>query len=392
MSRDRGIPLIHRELWEGSIHVIIFTLELCYFLIFQFLLTIPNVTSFQGLILKRAFSQETVAPDNKPKGKPTKPQIWVYDINSLSLVKGAPFKNKSICGSTLGINRHSVANYLDTEKVFNNKWIFSSSILSKEELSSPAPPASSVPSLPESQVPASSIPSPKSLPEPTVPDKIYPNSDTCKTKILSDNKNKSGIYMWKNSINGKRYIGSSENLNRRFKEYFNINYLLKNNSMYICNSLIKHGYSNFSLIILEYCSPSKCLIREKHYWDLFNPEYNLAKDPTAPFSGRKHSDKTKTKMSDALTGENHPNYGKTHSDETKTIMSEAKKGKPRVEGAGKPSQKVEVFDKKTNKTTTYNSISEAARALNLSNHKIITNYILRNQKKLYKGIYFFKKV
>ena len=135
MSRDRGIPLIHRELWEGSIHVIIFTLELCYFLIFQFLLTIPNVTSFQGLILKRAFSQETVAPDNKPKGKPTKPQIWVYDINSLSLVKGAPFKNKSICGTTLGINRHSVANYLDTEKVFNNKCIFSSSILSKEELS-----------------------------------------------------------------------------------------------------------------------------------------------------------------------------------------------------------------------------------------------------------------
>jgi len=48
--------------------------------------------------------------------------------------------------------------------------------------------------------------------------------------------------MWKNSINGKRYIGSSENLNRRFREYFNINYLLTNNSMYICNSLIKHGY------------------------------------------------------------------------------------------------------------------------------------------------------
>jgi hypothetical protein len=139
VSRDRGIPLIHRELWEGSIHVIIFTLELCYFVYFLFfislLLTIPNVTSFQGLILKRAFSQETVVPDNKPKGKPTKPQIWVYDINSLSLVKGAPFKNKSICGTTLGINRHSVANYLDTEKVFNNKWIFSSSILRTEELS-----------------------------------------------------------------------------------------------------------------------------------------------------------------------------------------------------------------------------------------------------------------
>jgi hypothetical protein len=27
------------------------------------------------------------------------------------------------------------------------------------------------------------------------PVKFYPNSDTCKAKILSDNKNKSGIYM-----------------------------------------------------------------------------------------------------------------------------------------------------------------------------------------------------
>jgi hypothetical protein len=96
-------------------------------------------------------------------------------------------------------------------------------------------------------------------------EKCYPNSDACKEKILSDNKNKSGIYKWENKINGKRYIGSSENLNRRFREYFNINYLLKNKSMYICNSLIKHGYFNFSLTILEYCSPDKCLEREAFY-------------------------------------------------------------------------------------------------------------------------------
>jgi hypothetical protein len=98
-----------------------------------------------------------------------------------------------------------------------------------------------------------------------IPVKIYSNSDTCKAQILSDNKNQSGIYMWKNQINGKRYIGSSNNLNRRFSEYFNANYLLKNNSMHICNSLNKHGYTNFSLSILEYCSPDKCLIREKYF-------------------------------------------------------------------------------------------------------------------------------
>ena len=62
-----------------------------------------------------------------------------------------------------------------------------------------------------------------------VPIKSYSNTEADKDKILKENNNKSGIYMFKNSINGKRYIGSSENLNRRFGEYFNENYLLKSN-------------------------------------------------------------------------------------------------------------------------------------------------------------------
>jgi len=93
----------------------------------------------------------------------------------------------------------------------------------------------------------------------------YSNAAADKSRVLTENKKKSG--MWKNLINGKLYIGSSEKLARRFGEYFNTNYLLKNNSMYICNSLLKHGYLNFSLTILEYCEPNKCLEREKHYWE-----------------------------------------------------------------------------------------------------------------------------
>jgi hypothetical protein len=84
-------------------------------------------------------------------------------------------------------------------------------------------------------------------------------------------------------------------------------------------------------------------------------------------------------------------YGKNHTEETKTIMSEAKKGKPRTEGAGKPSQQIEVTDIKNNTTTSYDSIGEAARALNLPHFNIISNYIKNNQVKPYKGIYTFKK-
>jgi len=71
--------------------------------------------------------------------------------------------------------------------------------------------------------------------------------------------------MWANNINNKRYIGSSENLKIIFLQYFNVNHLLSNTCMYICRALFKHGYSNFSLTIIEYCDKEKCIEREKYY-------------------------------------------------------------------------------------------------------------------------------
>ena len=61
-----------------------------------------------------------------------------------------------------------------------------------------------------------------------------------------------------------------------------------------------------------------------------------------------------------------------------------KKGKPKVKGSGKPYQQIEVTDIKNNITTSYDSIYEAARALNLINHQAITNYFRQNQNKPYK--------
>jgi len=140
-----------------------------------------------------------------------------------------------------------------------------------------------------------------SSPEPTVPKKIYHNLDTCKKKILSDNKNKSGIYMFQNLTNGKRYIGSSVDLYFRLSFYFSAKAMensLKNNKSLIYNAILKHGHSNFSLTIIEYCEPEKLLIREKYYIDL-GAEYNIVQDPTLPpMSGRTHSEETKQILSE----------------------------------------------------------------------------------------------
>lgn len=117
---------------------------------------------------------------------------------------------------------------------------------------------------------------------------VYNNADLLKSVIISDNRGKSGIYCWKNLINGKLYVGSSTDLTRRLQQYFNINYLNKNTTMRICRALLKYGYSNFCLEILEYCDRTELLTREKYYFELLNPEYNLCEEPGSTL-GKNHS-------------------------------------------------------------------------------------------------------
>lgn len=109
------------------------------------------------------------------------------------------------------------------------------------------------------------------------PVKFYKNVDADKIKILSDNKGKSGIYLFINLVNNKIYIGSAINLYKRFYNYYNTNYLKKGNSMAIYKALLKYGYFNFSLAILEYCELSYLILREQYFIDLLNPEYNILK-------------------------------------------------------------------------------------------------------------------
>jgi len=80
--------------------------------------------------------------------------------------------------------------------------------------------------------------------------------------------------------------------------------------------------------------------------------------------------------------------GQTLNNDTKQKISDTKKGKPKVEGSGKPSQQIEITDIKNDIITSYNSISEAARALNC-NESSIRYHLKYNSKKPYKKIYMF---
>jgi hypothetical protein len=148
-----------------------------------------------------------------------------------------------------------------------------------------------------------------------IPVKLYANADLQKQDILINNKGKSGIYRWVNQINGKSYIGSSINIARRMYEYYNSKYLLSKKTI-IYKALLKYGYSNFSLEILEYCDKKDLISREQYYLDLLKPEYNIL-EKAGNSLGYKHSDISKLKISEKLKGGNHPFFGKIHLEDTR---------------------------------------------------------------------------
>lgn len=104
------------------------------------------------------------------------------------------------------------------------------------------------------------------------------NASRDKSKIYEENRRKSGVYHLINIINSKSYVGSSVDLSRRFRIYYSLNSIerkLNKGLSAIYSALLKYGYSNFSLNILEHCEPNVLITREQYYIDLLKPEYNI---------------------------------------------------------------------------------------------------------------------
>lgn len=99
----------------------------------------------------------------------------------------------------------------------------------------------------------------------------------------SDLTGKGGVYMLKNNFTKKFYIGKSVNLKKRFNNYL-IPKRLQDNPSNINRALLKFGYNNFSLTILEFCDDKSFLLqKEKFYISVFNPQLNI-RDSFSDFS------------------------------------------------------------------------------------------------------------
>lgn len=85
-----------------------------------------------------------------------------------------------------------------------------------------------------------------------------------------------GIYKITNKVNGKFYIGSSNNLNKRWQQHISELNNQKHYNPYLQKSFNKYGIDKFSFDILEIIECEELLLKlEQKYMDELKPEYNL---------------------------------------------------------------------------------------------------------------------
>lgn len=183
--------------------------------------------------------------------------------------------------------------------------------------------------------------------KPIIPKKVYENIQETHTKkiIETELQNFKGIYGFLCKINNKIYIGSSNNLVKRFKEHIKG---YKSN-IKLQWGIKKYGLKNYYYIIFDYYKINDIILLtdiETSYITLFKSKYlynfkmlaksmvgykhtfkakkkmiNWYKENEHPLLGKRHSLESIEKIKLATVGIKNPMYGKKHRNESKYLIS-----------------------------------------------------------------------
>ena len=164
-----------------------------------------------------------------------------------------------------------------------------------------------------------------------------------------------GVYMIRNIVNGKVYIGSSVNVERRFGDHRRSLRRGTHTSRYLQNAWNKHGEQSFVFVAKTECEEACLLDVEQEYMDLYlsydsDCGYNICEKAgrPPPRKGVPKSQETRRRMSeaaksrppeywkrcaDARRGPGNHMFGKKHPPERIEIYRQRSTGKKHTEEA-----------------------------------------------------------
>lgn len=187
-----------------------------------------------------------------------------------------------------------------------------------------------------------------------------------------------GIYKI-TSPSGKVYIGSSSNIQKRFKQYKRESQSKKHPKLY--NSFKKYGIENHIFEVIEECTVNVLLERELFYALKFNVLNKIGLNCSIPKAGDAFSyksDEVKAKISKSMKG-------KKHTEKSKTLMSEKVKERFKngysTKGRKSPrKKKFKVVLQSEQQIIKLDSVLDACKYLSCVNSTIYTH-----KNKVYKG-------
>ena len=138
-----------------------------------------------------------------------------------------------------------------------------------------------------------------------------------------------GVYKITNIENGRFYIGSSNDIERRWRHHRSLLRNNKHHNAFLQNDHNKCGPGALTYEVVYETSEECLLSEEKRFFSLLDSTsalcYNIAIEPGRPMAGKRHSVEVRQHLSERLSGDKHPHYGKEVSLEWRRNISKAKK-------------------------------------------------------------------
>lgn len=195
-----------------------------------------------------------------------------------------------------------------------------------------------------------------------------------------------GIYKITNTINGDCYIGSSKDIEHRWKQHLYLSQKQgKHYEYHLYRALRKYGIENFSFSVLELCKEEQLIELEQKHYSIYNPTYNNIQPIENPSCNEEIKKKIKQECKNSFA---------RHSEETKEkIFRNLQKGRE-SEGFNAKKyapRKIRAIKLSDGSTQEFDSLYQAEIKIGVSRSSICQILSENHKRKQSKG-YTFKYV